>query len=267
MPGLRRRSRKSNKDSQSHNGSSSSTVTTTASASTAVTAAMDNALFSTDHSHSTPRTRSMKKHLTLKRLKSSNAPSFTAPPLPINECDTELEIIMKEDASEDLNDLKNLLFNDDTNDSTISNTMTSHHDNHNNNNNLYHMTNSNSTSLLKKEDESKIKRMTTRLISGWLMVGTFVGTMYLGHIYMCTLIFLVEVALVSNMGVSPSIHILYCKYSHSIILHNSFVTWFEQDTIHSSIESKKPYLSSVPHNGCGSSLPYSTHTPILQWTF
>jgi hypothetical protein len=106
---------------------------------------------------------------------------------------------MKENASEDFNDLKNLLFNDDTNDSTIPNTMTSHHDNHNNN--LYHIPNN--SIPMKKEDESKIKRMTTRLISGWLMVGTFVGTMYLGHIYMCTLIFLVEVALVSKIEVSP----------------------------------------------------------------
>jgi len=141
------------------------------------------------------------KHLTLKRLKSNPtkpittttthttakaslpSSSFSSSPLDT----TQLEIIMHNDASEDFNDLKSLLTE---NDSTHYN-----HDHNNNNNNT---TNNNhvSTTPSKKEDESKIKRMATRLISGLLMVGTFVGTMYLGHIYMCTLIFLVEVALV-----------------------------------------------------------------------
>eukprot|EP01083_Nonionella_stella_P285155 970658_1 len=46
-----------------------------------------------------------------------------------------------------------------------------------------------------KKDESKLRKILIRLISGILMVGVFVTFMYCGHIYLCTLIFFTEVML------------------------------------------------------------------------
>jgi hypothetical protein len=200
-PGLRRRSRKSNNDDPTSTTSIDGSITI---ASTTDDSNMKPQLKEKEN-HPLLRSRTSMKHLTLKRLKSNptkpittttthttaktslSSSSFSSSPLDT----TQLEIIMHNDASEDFNDLKSLLTENDS-------THYNHDHNNNNKSNNNNNTNNNhvSTTPSKKEDESKIKRMTTRLISGWLMVGTFVGTMYLGHIYMCTLIFLVEVALV-----------------------------------------------------------------------
>jgi hypothetical protein len=199
MPGLRRRSRKSNKESSQSNTSSFDDDRSFSTIATNTTTLIDQS-----HSHSNAKhnvTRAAMKHLTFKRMKSSNPSiALSSPPTKTttkttttatSSSTTPLEIIMKEDASEDLNDLQSLLEVHNNDNNLDSNDHVS-----NRIGNLYN-TNLTPPPPLKKEDESKIKRMATRLISGWLMVGTFVGTMYLGHIYMCTLIFLVEVALVS----------------------------------------------------------------------
>ena len=202
MPGLvRRQSRKCKSNNKGdHDPDSTSSID----GSVTITSMTDysNMIQQGKQLHPFPRSRTSMKHLTLKRLKSN--PTKTTPrtttttttrttrtSLSSSPLDTtQLEIIMHNDASEDFNDLKSLLTE---NDSTNYNNDNNNNNNNNSNNNNH---NNPSTTPSKKEDESKIKRMTTRLISGWLMVGTFVGTMYLGHIYMCTLIFLVEVALV-----------------------------------------------------------------------
>jgi len=45
------------------------------------------------------------------------------------------------------------------------------------------------------KDESKLRKILIRLISGILMVGIFVSTMFCGHLYICSLIFLTEILL------------------------------------------------------------------------
>ena len=48
------------------------------------------------------------------------------------------------------------------------------------------------------KDESKLKKIAIRLISGISMVLVFLGFLYMGHVYICSLIFLTEVVLVSE---------------------------------------------------------------------
>ncbi len=50
-----------------------------------------------------------------------------------------------------------------------------------------------------KKDESKLRKILIRLLSGILMVTTFVTVMYCGHIYLCTLIFFTEVMLFKEL--------------------------------------------------------------------
>lgn len=45
--------------------------------------------------------------------------------------------------------------------------------------------------------ESKVKKIMTRAISGALIIGIFVGLVYMGHLYVCLLVALVELLLVS----------------------------------------------------------------------
>lgn len=48
------------------------------------------------------------------------------------------------------------------------------------------------------KDESKLKKIAIRLTSGFSMVFVFLGFLYMGHVYICSLILLTEVVLVSE---------------------------------------------------------------------
>lgn len=49
--------------------------------------------------------------------------------------------------------------------------------------------------------EGKKRKILTRAVSGAMMIGTFLGLMYLGHLYICLLVALVELLLVRNVFV------------------------------------------------------------------
>jgi hypothetical protein len=46
------------------------------------------------------------------------------------------------------------------------------------------------------KSEGKVRKILTRAISGALMIGLFLGMMYMGHLYICLLVALVELLLV-----------------------------------------------------------------------
>ena len=95
-----------------------------------------------------------------------------------------------------------------TNDDNMNRNNTDN--NNNNNNNMISTTISNDESINthqlqlkmqssqlssqgKGQDESKLRKILIRLLSGFLMVGVFVSFMYCGHIYICSLIFFTEI--------------------------------------------------------------------------
>jgi hypothetical protein len=60
--------------------------------------------------------------------------------------------------------------------------------------------------------EGKVRKIAIRVTSGALMIGIFLGAMYMGHLYICLLVALTELALVSswlNLFYSVELVLLY----------------------------------------------------------
>ena len=97
------------------------------------------------------------------------------------------------------------------------------HNNNNMNNNNYDDPSPSTNSMSKQQqkpggDEQKVKKIVSRVLSGFLMLLVFGLILYAGHVYVCTLIFVLEVFLVSPI--------------HIVILHLDWYTyWYSYSMI------------------------------------
>ena len=68
------------------------------------------------------------------------------------------------------------------------------------------------------KSEGKKRKIAVRVVSSVLMIGTFLGLMYMGHVYICVLVALVEMLLVSCNVVMLEGSWVYCYYLSTIVL-------------------------------------------------
>lgn len=62
-----------------------------------------------------------------------------------------------------------------------------------------------------KKDENRLRKVLVRVISGALMIGFFMGCLYMGHIYICALVALIELLLFREL-----VRVRYNTFFHNI---------------------------------------------------
>jgi len=117
--------------------------------------------------------------------------------------------------------------------------------------------------------EGKKRKIVTRVVSGALMIALFLGLVYMGHLYICLLVAMVELLLVSIFffcilmlfceSWSILIFLLFVPF-HSIRTLNktnrSFVNLSRSGTVLIFIPFKILFPFSERHSGCGSPWPF-----------